>query len=352
MGAMGDESTPGGEVFISYSSTDKRWADATCAVLEKHRIRCWIAPRDITPGTEWGAAIIGGLDASKIMVLIFSTHANQSAQVRREVERAIGKGLIVLPFRIEDVSPAGAMEYALSNTHWLDAFTPPVERQLEFLATSVKTLLGKDRIELSVSPAASASPPAPARPYRRPMIAAGLACIMLIIVAGLFAMFRDRTPAPAPRERSPDPLRGNTVSPKVEAVAQSDQERIQGRWRAIEVTSSTPKKKALGSPQEWEFQGKRLTMHTSTNRGGDVELKGSFSLSGGVERKLFDFSGTRADATPFEMLGIYEFEGDFLKVCYWIRLDPNDAEFKRPDSFAVEPGSRRMFLKFERVADR
>ena len=141
---MATESQLTHEVFISYSSKDKQWADAACAVLERHRIRCWVAPRDITPGTEWGASIISGLDASKIMVLIFSTHANQSARVRREVERSIGKGLIVLPFRIEDVNPAGAMEYALSNTHWLDGFTPPVEHHLETLANSVKSLLGKE----------------------------------------------------------------------------------------------------------------------------------------------------------------------------------------------------------------
>lgn len=102
---MGNDSQSKHDVFISYSSKDKKWADAACAVLEKHKIRCWIAPRDIIPGTEWGASIISGMDGSKIMVLIFSTHANQSAQVRREVERAIAKGLIVLPFRIEDVSP-------------------------------------------------------------------------------------------------------------------------------------------------------------------------------------------------------------------------------------------------------
>ena len=84
-------------------------------MLEKHRIRCWIAPRDITPGSEWGAAIIQGMDVSKIMVLIFSGHANESAQVRREVERAVSKGLIVLPFRVEKINPAGAMEYALSK---------------------------------------------------------------------------------------------------------------------------------------------------------------------------------------------------------------------------------------------
>ena len=141
---MREESSRTHDVFLSYSSKDKTWADAACAVLERHRIRCWIAPRDITPGDEWGAAIIKGLNGSRIMVLIFSGHANASGQVRREVERAISQGMTVLPVRIEDVRPEGAMEYALGNTHWLDAFTPPVERQLELLARSVKTLLAND----------------------------------------------------------------------------------------------------------------------------------------------------------------------------------------------------------------
>ena len=51
----------GAQVFISYSSKDKPVGDAACAVLEQRGFRCWIAPRDIVPGTEWGEAIIGGL---------------------------------------------------------------------------------------------------------------------------------------------------------------------------------------------------------------------------------------------------------------------------------------------------
>ena len=49
---MREESSRTHDVFLSYSSQDKTWADAACAVLERQRIRCWIAPRDITPGDE------------------------------------------------------------------------------------------------------------------------------------------------------------------------------------------------------------------------------------------------------------------------------------------------------------
>ena len=88
-------------------------------------------------------------------MLIFSTHANESAQVRREVERAISKGLIVLPFRVENINPAGAMEYALSNTHWLDGFTKPVERQFDLLARSVESLLSREPEEVAETTSAS-----------------------------------------------------------------------------------------------------------------------------------------------------------------------------------------------------
>ena len=46
------------DVLISYSTKDKPTADAEYAKLEQQGGRCWIAPRDIHPGQEWGKAII------------------------------------------------------------------------------------------------------------------------------------------------------------------------------------------------------------------------------------------------------------------------------------------------------
>src|SRR5215470_15875907 len=68
------------DVFISYSQVDKTTADAACATLERAGIRCWVAPRDITPGDEWSAAIIKAIDQGRAMVLIFSQNANNSRQ--------------------------------------------------------------------------------------------------------------------------------------------------------------------------------------------------------------------------------------------------------------------------------
>lgn len=129
------------DVFISHSAKDKVTGDAVCAVLESNGIRCWIAPRDVTPGMEWGECIIQAIKKSRIMVLVFSTHANESPQIRREIERAVNHGVAILPLRIEDVQPGLALEYFIGNVHWLDALTPPLENHLKNLAGTVKVLL-------------------------------------------------------------------------------------------------------------------------------------------------------------------------------------------------------------------
>ena len=129
------------EVFISYSSKDRTVANMVCALLEERGHRCWIAPRDILPGTEWGEAIITGLKGAQVFVLVFSQHANTSPQILREVERAVHLGMPIIPFRIEDVVPERSLEYFMSVPHWLDALSPPVEDHIARLGDVVSQLV-------------------------------------------------------------------------------------------------------------------------------------------------------------------------------------------------------------------
>lgn len=129
------------DVFISYSIKDKNIADAVCNSLENNKIRCWIAPRDIKPGNDWGASIIESIKNSSIMILVFSSESNNSPQVVREVERAVNRGLPIIPFRIEDIKPSKSMEYFISSTHWLDALTPPIESHIQKLTKTIIDLL-------------------------------------------------------------------------------------------------------------------------------------------------------------------------------------------------------------------
>ncbi|HAB15025.1 MAG TPA: toll/interleukin-1 receptor domain-containing protein [Verrucomicrobiota bacterium] len=128
------------DVFISYSTPDRVVADAVCAALEALN-RCWIAPRDVLAGTDYGEAILNAIEDCLVMVLVFSEHANGSPHVRREVERAVSKGKIIVPFRIENVPPSKSMEYGLSTTQWLEAWTPPLEMRIAELVECISRLL-------------------------------------------------------------------------------------------------------------------------------------------------------------------------------------------------------------------
>ncbi|MDR3522155.1 MAG: toll/interleukin-1 receptor domain-containing protein [Acidocella sp.] len=173
------------DVFVSYSSKDKPTADAVCAALEAAGIRCWIAPRDILPGQDWGAAIVDAIDRCRAMVLVFSADANDSPQIRNEVVQSVNRGIPVIPVRIADIMPTKALAYFMGSVHWLDALTPPLEKHLETLASNVNTLLqGTGR------PDTGKQAPLPSRSKvnsgnRRKLwfIAAGVAGVVVVMAA-------------------------------------------------------------------------------------------------------------------------------------------------------------------------
>jgi hypothetical protein len=113
-------------------------------------------------GGEYGAAIVDAIDRCRVMVLIFSASANTSGQIHREIERAVSKGVPIVPLRIEQVLPTKSMEYFLGAIHWLDAKTPPLESHLQKLFDTVASL-----VEVAKAKAGSdgaTAPPARGKP--------------------------------------------------------------------------------------------------------------------------------------------------------------------------------------------
>jgi hypothetical protein len=175
------------DVFVSYSQIDKTVADAVVAGLEAEGLRCWVAPRDITPGTSWGEAIVDAISGSSAMALVLSSNSNASPQVIREVERAVAHGVVIVPFRIEEIDPTGAMAYFLGTEHWLDALTPPLERHIDRLGRAIGSVLSGD----AAPSGADQPPPAVRRRRTGPIwawVAGGLAAGVLAAV-GIASLF-------------------------------------------------------------------------------------------------------------------------------------------------------------------
>ena len=128
------------DAFISYAKQDRQIAETIVNVLEARKLRCWIAPRNIEGGATWAASIVQAVDGTRVMVLVYSVHADRSKQVLREVERAISKGLILIPVRIGEFVMSAEMEYYLSATQWLDSTKESINDTIKGLADLIQAV--------------------------------------------------------------------------------------------------------------------------------------------------------------------------------------------------------------------
>ena len=105
------------DVFISYSFKNVKIADAICHHLENRSIRCWYAPRDVEPGTDWPSAIVNAIGKAKVFILVFSEESNTSDDVEKEIAQAIKNNCVIIPFRIDNSQLSDKLSYFLQNIH-------------------------------------------------------------------------------------------------------------------------------------------------------------------------------------------------------------------------------------------
>jgi hypothetical protein len=127
-------------VFISHASKDENTATAICDALESRGIQCWIAARDIVPGENFQEAIVAAIKASSLMVLVFSENTNESDEIKKEIVLAGRNHVTIIPVRVEDVSPRGALEYELLTRQWINLFLD-WKREIERLTRQIETAL-------------------------------------------------------------------------------------------------------------------------------------------------------------------------------------------------------------------
>ena len=190
------------DAFVSYATADKDAAFQLCRHLEEQGIGCWIAPRDVTPGADYGEAIIRAIETTTATVLLLSTHANGSVHVAHEVERATSKRKRVIPVRLAEVLPAPSLELHIATAQWVDAWRLSPNQVVEQLAVALRGNAG-------THPAADR--PATATPSSTP--SSGQQAIK-IVPKGLRSFdatdadfFLELLPGPRDREGLPDSLR-------------------------------------------------------------------------------------------------------------------------------------------------
>lgn len=178
------------DIFISYSSNDEQIANEMCAFFEKEKLGCWIAPRNIEVGKEYGGEIIKGIEESKVFFLCLTKSSNESQHVLREVERAVNRKMPIVVYQYEETNLSKSMEYFLASTQW---FVPGKDNDMEKLLWTVESIIEKQ--SKNTLPQTEVIPKKKEKPHGKSgkwiwsaVVAAALLCAM---VAGLIFFPKD-----------------------------------------------------------------------------------------------------------------------------------------------------------------
>ena len=127
-------------IFISYSSKDQDIAETIYRALEARGQDCWIACRDVRPGENYQEAIVRALRVAKVMLLVFTSNANNSDEIKKELVLAGRHRVTVVPVRVEDVVPNDAFTYEFATRQWIDLFKD-WEREIEHPGDAARHVL-------------------------------------------------------------------------------------------------------------------------------------------------------------------------------------------------------------------
>lgn len=104
-------------VFVSYEKHDAPLAEDMVAFLEGHGIPCWIAPRDISSGEDYGGEITRAIRNASVVILIGSEWTRKSIHVRNEVGLAFREGLTIIPYCTGECRLGDSLDFFLATTH-------------------------------------------------------------------------------------------------------------------------------------------------------------------------------------------------------------------------------------------
>lgn len=142
-------------IFISFASKDVKMAMTLCTALENRGYKCWISARDIQPGENFQVAIVQAIRHAKIMLLVFTGNSNNSEEMTKELALASQQKMIVIPLRVEDVTPSDAFAYEFATRQWIDFFAD-WEFAIEQLARRIANALRERNAGLETNDATEA----------------------------------------------------------------------------------------------------------------------------------------------------------------------------------------------------
>ena len=271
-------STPA--VFISYASQDAAVANSIVENLEQRGIRCWLAPRDVKPGSQYADAIVGAINEAKVMVLLLSHYAVASSHVGREVERAASKHKPIIAFRIDAATLNRALEYFLSQSQWIDAPALGMPTALAKLVEAAGQEVGQ---AVAARTLVSENPRIRTEGRAKLLVGAAVAFGVCVAAAlGLHFWSQNHKAAPPPAAVAITD-KSIAVLPFVDMSEKKDQEYFADGMaeEILDLLAKIPGLKVIGRTSSFQFKGKTDDLRKIGNAlGAAYIVEGSVRRSG------------------------------------------------------------------------
>ena len=129
------------EVFISYSRRDQEAVRRLAGALRKDGHTVSIDQDIISGGQLWRAKIVGAIGTADVFLVVLSSSAVASDEVRKELDIAVDKKKPIVPAMLERVTVPDRMAYQLAGVHMVDliATTDVADERLRKAIRSVLT---------------------------------------------------------------------------------------------------------------------------------------------------------------------------------------------------------------------
>jgi TolB-like protein len=283
----GPSADTGSDVFVSYASQDAAVANSIVEALERSGLRCWIAPRDVVPGTLYADGIVRAISGAKVFVLVLSEYSVASSHVGKEIERASSKRKPIIALRTDMAPLAPAFEYFLSESQWIDLGPGGTDAAAAKLVHAVRSHIDthgntEPRVE-SASPARGQAAPAFGKKW---IVAGGVVAVSLALaylVVDKFWLSKHVTTEQRTTAAT------NVVSDKSIAVLpfadmseKKDQEYFADGMaeEILDLLAKVPSLTVIGRTSSFQFKGTNQDLHTiGTKLGAAYVLEGSVRRS-------------------------------------------------------------------------
>jgi TolB-like protein/Tfp pilus assembly protein PilF len=305
------------DAFVSYASPDAPVANAVVEILEQHGIKCWIAPRNVTPGSQYADEIVGAINNSKVLVLVLSEHAAESAHVGREIERAASKRRRIFVLRTDATPLTRSFEYFLSDSQWIDVAALGMPAALTKLTQAVGQRLSPSSW---VSPGLGTDVRDPAERRRKPsyltikrLVATAVFLVVAALIVGVMLRYWPSKQAPQAPVVAAITDKSIAVLPFADMSEKKDQEYV-GEGIAEEISALLAKiqhVKVIGRLSSFQFKGRDEDLRTIGEK-----LHAAYIVEGSVRKvgSKVRVTAQLVDAHSGNQLWADNYDDDFSDV--------------------------------------